>query len=185
MNVHARPKSRRLGCLFRSLQLVIGLILIAVSALYSSYYLSTLKERSLTSNLPDIDRIEVQSLNTHLGPPNNVVATRELTVPQTQELAHLWRGQSYHYWGGVMCHDPIYRLRFYRKDTLFTEATVCFHCNNIYFYKFPGAKTPDEIMQINFGIGLTGLAPSMLKLHAFLDNLFPNPKDRPIYDPRS
>ena len=167
----------------RSLQIGTGLILVAAGVLYGAYYLSTLKQRSLTSNLPDIDRIEVQSLNTHFGPPHDVVATRELMGPQAQEFTHLWRGQSYHYWGGVMCHDPIYRVRFYRKDALFTEGTICFHCNNIYFYKFPGAKNPGDIIQVDFGIGLTGLSSSMLKLHAFLDNLFPNPKDRPVYSP--
>ncbi len=82
-----------------------------------------------------------------------------------------------------MCHDPIYRLRFYQKDLLLTEATICFHCHNIYFYKYSGAKSPDDFTQVNFGISfdLKNAASSMKRLHTFLDNLFPNPKDRPVY----
>jgi hypothetical protein len=184
VNASSTPPPRWRGCLIRSLQIIIGLILVTCVTLYAVYYFSTLKERSLTSNLPGVDRIEVESLNTNLKSPNDIVAARQLTGTQTEELAHLWRRQSYRYWGGVMCHDPIYRVRFYRKDAIFTEATICFHCDNIYFYKFPGAKGPDDVMEVVFGLGLAGRASSMAELHTFLDNLFPNPKDRPIYDQR-
>jgi hypothetical protein len=123
-----------------------------------------------------VDRIEVESLRTREEEITGVVATQKLEGEQMQALRHLWRSQSYVYFGEIMCHRPIYRLRFYWKNSLLVEATICFHCHNIYFYKVPGTKATDDL-QVNFLDGKN--------LRAFLDNLFPNPKDRPVSEPLS
>jgi len=71
-----------------------------------------------------------------------------------------------------MCHEPGYRIRSYRQETMLTEATVCFHCHNIYFYKYPGAKTSGEMMEAVFG-NMSDSNPGYLKLRSYLAGLFP------------
>ena len=147
--------------------------------LYTVYYFSTFDLRQLTSRLPDSDRIEVQTLNTRFESIKGVVATTEVTGPQARELMNIWHTQSYVYEGDVMCHAPGYRMRFYRNGSQLIEVTICFNCHNIYFYK-GGAAYRQVILGSLYSMSHSHQDASP-KLHAFLDKLFPNPKDQPIH----
>lgn len=167
------------GCLFRTAQIFAILLIASAIALYVAYYFSTFEQRQLTSNLPEADRVEVQTLDTHFETIKGVVATTEVTGPKVQELMHIWHTQPYDYEGRMMCHEPAYRVRFFRSGSLITEATVCFHCRNIYFYK-NGAAYQEAILGSVYSL-VHNDRDAGSELHAFLDKLFPNPKDQPVH----
>jgi hypothetical protein len=177
-----RPRGRVRGYLIRSAQVLVAIAVVALIALYATCYFSSWQERALTTRLPNADRIEVETLVVHFEQITKVVATHELTGEQAQKLMRIWHTQSYVFTGDVMCHQPAYRLRFFRNNELLTEATICFHCHNIYFYKIHGANLSDE-RQVIFGsaLDLAEDRPPSPELHTFLDNLFPDPKDKSVY----
>ncbi len=74
----------------------------------------------------------------------------------------------------VACHEPGYRVRFYEHGALLTEATVCFHCTNIYFYKYPGATGYKDMAEVVFGtFNPKHNDPAFNKLRTYLSDLFP------------
>ena len=124
-------------------------ILIAIA--FGIYYAETNNVRSLTSHLPPIDRIEIEFVHVRFETIDKVIATKTLTGAEAQELTNIWRSQNYVYGIEVNCHAPAYRIRFYQKDKLLTEATICFNCHNIYFYKYAGSKKQTDHIEADFG----------------------------------
>lgn len=62
----------------------------------------------------------------------------------------LWRRLPY--FGQDRCHFPPYGLRFYQKDAIILEASICWECNNIWIelpdskshYEFNGNSAPAQ-----------------------------------------
>jgi hypothetical protein len=127
----------------------------------------------LTSYLPDCDRIEVELVHVNFESIDRVIATKTLTGPDTKQLQDIWRSQDYSYAGHVMCHAPAYRLRFYLKSKFLTEATVCFHCHNIYFYGSPnGDGSQSPFLDATFG-ALNDTNEKYVLFRDYMAGLFP------------
>jgi hypothetical protein len=115
----------------------------------------------LTTNLSDIDRIEIESIESNPnGQVTKVLASKTLTGVETDSFAKIWRTQNYVFGEYAMCHQPGYRLRFYRWGSLYATATVCFTCENINFNE-------------NCGVQFRAKTDAGRKLRAYLSNLFP------------
>jgi len=158
------------GIIFAFLLIVVGLI---ATFYFWIHYLPE-NVRIVTTHLPSLDRVEVELVHVHFETINKVIATKTLVGPETMDLATIWRNQNYIYGPEVNCHTPGYRIRFYEQDKLLTEATICFHCHNIYFYKYNGSTTQNAPLDVNFGAFMRDADDSQsAKLRAYLANLFP------------
>jgi hypothetical protein len=103
-----------------------------------------------------------------------VEATKTLSGNEAKEFVGIWRSQNYFYGVEAACHEPGYRVRFYKNGLLLTEATVCFHCHNIYFYRYPGAKSYKDEAEVVFGsLNPKVTDPAFAKLRTYLSVLFP------------
>jgi len=131
-----------------------------------AFRVSTTKD--LTENMPDADRIEVSALENSDHDTYKIVGTKVLEGSSTATLLHLWRTQQYRYNCMVNCHEPGFRVRFYQAHTLLTEATICFKCHNIYFYKSAGASSEFSVV---FNLQEKDSDPD--PLHNYLASLFP------------
>ncbi len=127
----------------------------------------------LTSYLPPCDRVEVELVHVNFEQIDRVIAEKTLTGADADDLEGLWRSQSYTYFLRVNCHAPAYRIRFYEHGSLLTEATVCFHCQNIYFYKYPGASSHDYFEAVFGNMDEKHRGEKFEKLKAYLASLFP------------
>ena len=128
----------------------------------------------LTSYLPHCDRIEVELVHVNGESIDRVIASKTLTDPEAGQLQAIWRSQDYSYSGHVQCHAPAYRLRFYQGTMFLTEATICFHCHNIYFYKRPNGDASDRtVLDATFG-GLDDANKKYLLFRSYMAGLFPN-----------
>jgi hypothetical protein len=123
----------------------------------------------LTSDLPDCDRIELELVKGSEEQILQVYGSKVLTGNDASAFGRLWRSEHFIDGPGDMCHSPIYRLRFYRQKSLFSEATICFGCANIYFLRH---SVPDET-EIIREIAFNPQDPLSLKLRAYLTLLLP------------
>jgi hypothetical protein len=158
--------------------LACGIIGLVVYVLYAGSQLVTMgvipherELRALTIKLPDVERIEVELVHVHFDTIDKVLDSKILTGDQVKELENLWRSQSYTFDGHVLCHEPIYRIRFFKDNALLTEATVCFQCHNIYFYKHAGPEGSEEPLDATFS--LNGADSPYKQLRSYLSSLFP------------
>jgi len=148
-------------------------VLIAGGHRVSEVFVPHINElHELTTNLPDVERIEIELVHVNFETIDKVLDSKTLVGAETQELTNLWRSQSYSYDGHVMCHAPLYRIRFYKNNALVTEATVCFHCHNIYFYKYAGAKSSEEPLDATFDFSRDD--QSYTQFRDYLSSLFPH-----------
>lgn len=125
--------------------------------------------RPVTTQLSDVDRVEIEAIFGQETIIDQVVSSKILVGTDTQQIVTLWRSQKYFYGPGALCHSPAYRIRFFKNGALITEATICFHCYNIYFYKYAGAKNPEAPSEVAFDV----TSEAGKKLRAYLGNLFP------------
>jgi hypothetical protein len=127
----------------------------------------------LTAHLPPCDRIEVELVHVNFETIDRIIARKTLGGAEAEKLEALWRSQDYSYEGHVQCHAPAYRLRFYRGKSFFTEATVCFHCHNIYFYSRPdGDPSRRFLLDATIG-GLDDTNAKYLRFRDYMAGLFP------------
>lgn len=122
-----------------------------------------------TTNLPASDRVEIESVSSTFERIDKVLDTKILVGSETNVLENLWKSLNYRYDYSVMCHEPGYRIRFYRNGAFITEATVCFNCDNIYFYDHPQTQAPATHLEANFSPDDNNAK----KLRAYLGSLFP------------
>lgn len=141
----------------------------AFLAYFGTIYFVNSDIRQLTVNLPPLDRVEIESVSLRGETIDKVLDEKILLGTNTETLRNLWRSQNYAYGEHIMCHEPGYRIRFYVNNTLITEATICFRCDNIYFYKYAGAINSGEYMEAVFDANDS----SGKKLRVYLSNLFP------------
>jgi hypothetical protein len=84
-------------------------------------------------SLPKISKVEIVILS---GDPKlldkNPKVSAVLNDEQAEEIMTLWRqlppGQQ------ARCHIPPFGLRFFAKDYLICQASLCWECNNIIGY---------------------------------------------------
>lgn len=97
--------------------------------------------RSVTRNLPAIDRVELLKLKIEdLRWYGKIEAVKSLQGAEAQKVAALWRRQTYNQNMGV-CHEPNYAIRFYAQGKLLAYASICWSCNNIYFFTPKSKRT--------------------------------------------
>jgi hypothetical protein len=127
----------------------------------------------LTSYLSHCDRIEVELVHVNFETIDRVIAAKTLTGLEAEKLQAIWRSQDYSYASHVQCHAPAYRVRFYRGANFVTEATVCFHCHNIYFYDRPNGDVSEAPrLDATFG-GLDDTNKKYLQFRDYMAGLFP------------
>jgi hypothetical protein len=119
------------------------------------------------SQLPPIDAVELVDLKGLRPCQVSEYMKIAQTAPQVriegelaQQIAQLWRqlpaGEQ------MRCHNPPFGLRFYRKNNLLSQGSVCWQCNNIFLemngealtYQFDGSHHDSQqllglLQQIN------------------------------------
>jgi hypothetical protein len=90
--------------------------------------------RSVTRNLPAIDRVELLRLKLDDHPQWNgdIAASKVLQGVEAQRVAALWRRQTFNQ-NLAACHEPNYAIKFYAQGRLLVYASICWSCNNIFF----------------------------------------------------
>ena len=161
-------KMHAAGSVWFKFGLVVTLL---ASALYYLVWVAPYSnQRLLTVNLPPIDRVQIEAVDSQGSEEVKVIlASRDLAGTDAQSFANLWRSQWYGYSkeDQVFCHNPAYRVRFFDKNTLLLEATVCFKCMNIYFLK------SDLVNDKNLFTVVFSSGPSSDKFRTYLSRLFP------------
>ncbi|HEX4144407.1 MAG TPA: tetratricopeptide repeat protein [Pirellulales bacterium] len=95
-----------------------------------------------TTKLPRVDSAVVCVLGEDDESPNSfpiwpdkrnleILSQAELRGARAEDLAKLWRSREFGK-DFVMCHDPIYGLRFYSQGKLLLETSLCWNCFNCY-----------------------------------------------------
>ena len=152
--------------------LIWGFVIVALS-LMAFHYFGGIETYRLTRGLPAVDRIEVELVHVNFETIDRVIAAKTLTGADTEQLREIWRSQDYSFDGHVQCHAPAYRLRFYQGNKFLTEATVCFHCHNTYFYSRPdGAPSKRFLLDATFG-ALDDTNKKYLRFRDYMAGLFP------------
>ena len=113
--------------------------------------------------LPDIDAVDVLDLGGNFPSMSGdlIISSRIVTVEGelAQQVAHLWRqltpGMS------ARCHMPPFGLRFYVKEKLVLQASMCWECDNMYLWE----------RSSNFLYGLDLGQPSAKELFSLLDEI--------------
>lgn len=90
-----------------------------------------------TSQLPEIDAVEVVDLQNVLGKSAGTYMEEAISAPFfqvtgkiAQDIARLWRLLPVA--DQMRCHYPLFGLRFYNNYNLHLQASVCWECNNIF-----------------------------------------------------
>jgi hypothetical protein len=126
--------------------------------------------KPFTSDLPNVDKIEVYQLDTDAeGHVRGVTATHVVEGAACQTLASLWRKQTYDWHFAAACFGPAYAVLFWHQGKLMVEGQICFDCSQIVFTK--------EITRgdIRNGVAYQGFdvhTPQSHQLHKLLANLF-------------
>ena len=90
-----------------------------------------------------------------------IISSRIVTVEGelAQQVVHLWRqltpGMS------ARCHMPPFGLRFYVKENVVLQASMCWECDNMYIWE----------RSSNFLYGLDLGQPSAKELFSLLDEI--------------
>lgn len=95
--------------------------------------------------LPAIDRVELSVLGIGGGPSADgfpqlvggmvyypIASQKSITGDDANEFAKKWRLMTFKWELDAACHEPAYGLRFFNKDTLVFETTLCWKCSNFY-----------------------------------------------------
>lgn len=94
-----------------------------------------------TRNLRRIDKVELLKLKVIEDRWNgDVLANRVLTGAKAQQLASLWRGQTYTS-SLAACHNPAYAIKFFSRGKLLAYASVCWSCDSILMITPPMTRT--------------------------------------------
>ena len=125
-------KKKLHGCFVVSLLLV--LCIVQGAAAQPGRFMGHREFRSVTRNLPAIERVELLKLRLDDNQQWNgeIEAIKNLQGAEAQKVAALWRRQTYNQNMGV-CHEPNYAIKFYARGRLLAYASICWSCNNIYF----------------------------------------------------
>lgn len=104
--------------------------------------------RDKTTALPQCDRVELYRVELLYGDKNinsvpeaqrlvvndqvtlKNLGYRELIGPEAEEVAELWRSQTFGSDYAVKCYEPGFAVRFYSEKTLLFETAICFGCRN-------------------------------------------------------
>lgn len=114
------------------------------------------------SELPPVDKVEfsilgIGSASAADGFPGRVgnlvyyrvTSQSSITDKEAKEFTKAWRAMPFSWKYGALCHEPVYGLRFFNKEKLIFETTLCWKCSNFYVptqfgYSYCGfrAKSP-------------------------------------------
>lgn len=116
---------------------------------------------------PDEKTFPVRPYKVHA----DIHAQTTITDDDCGKVQAAWQALAFDRFGGAMCHFPAYGLRFYRKDLLLYETTVCWKCQNFYLPSFDSAEK--EFTYGWYGFANDDKAKHLLKL---LQRLLPHPR---------
>ncbi|MEG4043235.1 hypothetical protein [Microcoleus sp. Pol17_C1] len=112
--------------------------------------------------LPNIDAVDVLEAGYFPSKSGDLItSSRTVTLKGelAQQVAHLWRqlipGDS------ARCHTPAFGLRFYFKEKSVLQASMCWHCNNMYLWE----KSSKSL----YGVDMD--QPSAQKLFSLLEKI--------------
>lgn len=77
------------------------------------------------------DRVEVEGLAGEYGNGKRIICRATLTGDALAGVAARWRDLDFDIRRDAMCHDPVYRLRFYSGFLKKLDVTVCWKCSNL------------------------------------------------------
>jgi len=150
--------------------ILVGLVAAAAAGLWTYKLIIEPPSFSrLTSALPACNRIEVEAVQGSETTISAVQGSRTLVATEASDFETIWRSQPFRNGPGDLCHSPIYRVRFYKNDALFAEATICFGCNNIYFVDHPTAASTRVFREISFNAATV----ESKRLRSYLSQMFP------------
>lgn len=108
----------------------------------------------IATKLPPVDKVEIFTLALYnkssdydeipspgplgtfpikpYGSDANVLGKLVLDGEKAQPVATAWRSLHFDPKFQALCHGPIYGLRFYKKNQLIFETSMCWHCSNFY-----------------------------------------------------
>jgi hypothetical protein len=101
--------------------------------------------------LLDIDAVDVLELQGEMpGMSGNLIISSRIIKVEgelAQQVASLWRklkpGES------ARCHMPPFGLRFYFKEKLILQASICWECDNMYIWQ--GDNRLKSLYGVNLG----------------------------------
>jgi hypothetical protein len=138
-----KRRTKILLTVIASLLVVGGIVAWQWQPLARAYF--TQRVHAVTSSLPQCDRVEIFHLagetsdDGSTGFPvrpydgySRIIDRKTLAGADAEQLAVLWRSQTFGLEYQALCHSPGYGFRFYRGSSLKFETSVCFHCNNFY-----------------------------------------------------
>ena len=141
---------------------------------------STFAEPAYRMDEPEITRVEIFLLSGDDAEAHNEIFSVSLFAPKAivydrislpteaiKPFLTLWTQQKIDYWGGSMCHDPVYGFRFYKGDQLVQETAICWHCSNFQI---------DDPIVGGVTYGFDAESESGQQLLEFCDQLLPCPK---------
>ena len=85
-----------------------------------------------TRRLPQIDRVELQKVQSGELGIGSILATKIIEGKQAQTFAALWRMQKFRSMVPD-CHQPGFAIKFYARGKLLLYASLCWDCDNIEF----------------------------------------------------
>lgn len=159
---------------------------------YGDTSIARMTTLAYTDSLPAFDRLEIYAVsmpkpfsgkrpkrepgeNTFPVRPYKVHADIHAQTTITDEdcakVRAAWQALAFDRFGGAMCHFPAYGLRFYLKDVMLYETTVCWQCQNFYLPSFDSDKK--EFTYGWYGFANDDNARHLLKL---LQRLLPHPR---------
>lgn len=169
--LHAKQKSFSWFRVITATTMILtGLVAAAAAGLWIYEFIAEPPSFSrLTSGLPAGNRIEVEAVQGSETDISEVQSSRILIATEANDFETLWRSQPFRDGPGDLCHSPIYRVRFYKNDALFAEATICFECNNIHFVDHPTVSSTRVFREISFNAATV----ESKRLRSYLSEMFP------------
>jgi hypothetical protein len=130
-------------------------------------------EPSQLSDIDAVELIDLKGLQSSSAREYMKIAKDAPTVhvqgEVAQQIAHLWRqlptGQE------ARCHIPPFGLRFYRRNELLVQGSVCWGCNNIF-----GEESGES-----FAYAFDGQHAYSQLLFALLENILENILDQSLW----
>ncbi len=113
--------------------LLLMICIVPISSGQSRRFQGRAEVLPLTRNLPAIDKVEILKFRAEGDLWRGEIETsKTLKGAEAQNLASLWRQQSYNR-GMAACHNPAYGIKFFSGEKLLVYASLCWDCNNIGF----------------------------------------------------
>ena len=121
----------------------------------------------ITRGLNELSKVQIEAVESDPSARiKKIDASKELSGADSATFQKLWTSLTFKYFNHTLCHEPGYRIRFFEKDTLVAETTVCFHCGDIYFY-----DTSTHLQ--NYDSNFDAKNEAGMKLRWYLAKLFP------------